>query len=111
LAIENPVIFGLLWLSRHDLAIDWKTLWITFQKYYCEKYLPLQARVKLTPRAQSTTGVQSAFRGVETTPIEGERPIKEKKKVRFHMIMEEVEDEGEEQLTTYTLVSHTFSSI
>jgi len=49
------------------------------------------------------------LRGVETTPIEGERPMGEKKEVRFHMTMEEVEDEGEEQLTTRTLESRTLS--
>jgi hypothetical protein len=49
-----------------------------------------------TPRAQPTTEAQSALRGVKTTPREGERPMGEKKKVRFHMTMEEVEDEGEE---------------
>ena len=35
--------------------------------------------------------------------------MREKKKVRFHMTMEEVEDEGEEQLTIHTLESHTFA--
>jgi hypothetical protein len=33
---------------------------------------------------------------VETIPMAEERPMKEKKKVRFHMTMEEVEDEGKE---------------
>jgi hypothetical protein len=52
------------------------------------------------PRVQpTTTEVQLALRGVKTTPREGERPMEEKKKVRFHMTIEEVEDEGEEQLT------------
>jgi hypothetical protein len=41
--------------------------------------------------------------------MEGERPMGEKKKVRFHMTMEEVEDEGEEQPTTRTLESYTLS--
>jgi hypothetical protein len=44
---------------------------------------------------------------METTPQEGERPMREKKKVRFYMTIEEVEDKGEEQLTTRTLESHT----
>jgi hypothetical protein len=40
------------------------------------------------------------LRRVTTIPKEEERPMSEKKKkVRFHMIMEEVKDEGEEQLT------------
>jgi hypothetical protein len=34
---------------------------------------------------------------------------KEKKKVRFHITMEEVEDEGEEQPTNCTLASRTLS--
>jgi hypothetical protein len=37
-----------------------------------------------------------ALRGVKTILREGERPRGEKKKVRFYMTMEEVEDEGEE---------------
>jgi hypothetical protein len=41
--------------------------------------------------------------------MEGERLIGQKKKVRFHMTMEEVKDEGEEQPTTRTLESHTLS--
>jgi hypothetical protein len=38
---------------------------------------------------------------VETTPIVGERSIdKEKKRVRFHMTIAKVEDNGEEQPST-----------
>jgi hypothetical protein len=38
--------------------------------------------------------------------MKGKRPMREKKKVRFHMAMEEVEDKDEEQPTTRTLESH-----
>jgi hypothetical protein len=44
---------------------------------------------------------------VETTLRHTEE--KEKKKVRFNMTMEEVEDEGEEQPTNHTLASRTLS--
>ena len=44
LAPENPVILGLPWLSRHDPAIDWKNLRLTFWEHYHGKCLPLQAR-------------------------------------------------------------------
>jgi hypothetical protein len=40
-----------------------------------------------------------ASRGVKTILREGEIPMGEKKKVRFYMTIEEVEDKGEEQLT------------
>ena len=103
------MILGLPWLSRHDPAIDWKNLRLTFREHYRGKCLPLQARAQPAPRAQPTTGAQSALRGVKTTPRERERHMGEKEKVRFHMTMEEVEDEGEEQPTTRTLESRTLS--
>jgi hypothetical protein len=114
MALKNPVILGLLSLSWYDSAIDWKNLWLTFREYCRRKYLPLEGRAQLAPRVQPTTEAQLALRGVKTTPREWERPMGKKKKVRFHMTMEEVEDEGEEQPTekqptTCTLESHTLS--
>jgi hypothetical protein len=112
---ENPVILGLPWLSRHDPAIDWKNLRLTFWEHCREQCLSLQLRAQLAPRVQpTTTEVQSALKGVKTTPRERERPMREKKTVRFHMTIKEVEDEGEEQPTeeqptTYTLERRTVS--
>jgi hypothetical protein len=52
--------------------------------------------VQPAPRAQLTIEVQLALRGGKTIPRERKRPLGEKKKVRFYMTMEEVEDEDEE---------------
>jgi hypothetical protein len=52
------------------------------------------------------------LRGVKTIPSEGERAMEEKKKKkgRFHITIEELEDEGEEQLTEQQPTTRTLES-
>jgi hypothetical protein len=71
LAEDNPVILGLPWLSKHNPAVDWKNLRLTFGEDCRGRCLPPQSAGLAAPR-------------VPTTP-----------KTQFHARVEDAEDEGE----------------
>jgi hypothetical protein len=81
LAEDNPVILGLPWLSKHNPAVDWKNLSLTFGEDCRGRCLPPQATRLTAPQ-------------VSTTP-----------KTQFHARVEDAEDEGEPEEHTEVNVS------